>query len=1558
MKTCTYEEAFVPESYTQDISVNAPVGIFTTSPEGRFSSANAALAKMFGYESQEKLITSVWDIAAQLYADPADREDLKRLLEEHGEVVNHKCRFRRRDGTEFWGQLNVYAARDEKGKIADYHGCTVDITEHDKSRETYKQLEWMLSGKPVSHREIQEENHDQGYGDLTELNRDGLILKTIGRERLEKFADEYLELLGTSSAIYEVNGDYAYGIFSSGWCRMMDRASRNLCDTADNAEALGSGRWLCHESCWTECSRRAIAEGAPVDIACSGGIRMYAVPILAYGKVVGAINFGYGDPPDDPETLRKLAEAYQLDFDDLVCKARSYKSRPLFIIELAKKRLHASARIIGSMIETKQAEEIQRKNEETLHATLRSIGDAVISTDMNGCIVSMNPVAESLTGWSSREAAGQPLENVFCIINEHTRQPVESPVSNVLESGQIVGLANHTLLIAKDGREVPIADSGAPIRNRFGETTGVVLVFRDQSNERAARKALEERERRFQKMFGVVPDMISIHNPEMDILYSNWNGFAAVPESMRRTGTKCYKTYRDKADICPDCLAESVLKTRKPVQKEIQLPDGNWVDIRVIPILDENNHVEMFMEWVRDITEHKQAEESLLKNRDMMDTTQRLARIGSWEWNVERQTMSWTDEVYRIHDLEPGELEAGSLEHIRRSLACYDPKDRPVIQETFRCCMEEGKPYDLEVPFTTVRGQQKWVRTAAQAVMEENRIVKVIGSIMDITERKKAERALRRNKEQSDFLAETAFELVELTSIQEIYAYAVQKLYHLFNANALVALVEYNQSENRWKMQHTAGIGKKAADLSRLFGFDINRMEGEISTKYYQQITSGKVSELAFDFPGLFNNKLSAAVGSAVKKLFSVDKMYCIAFQEDEHIMGNVTIITLGKTESINTILIEAFIQQVTTFVKKQKAEDNIREKDSQFRKLSANLPDLIYQFTRRPDGTYYVPIASEGINNIFGCRPGDVADNFDAIARVLHPDDVDRVIGDIEYSAEHLTYFTCEFRVLIPGRPVQWILSRSNPEKLPDGSVTWYGFNANITQQKQVEQALRESEVRFKALHNASFGGITIHDKGLILECNQGLADITGFSYDELIGMDGLLLIAQRFRETVRKNIQSGYEKPYEVLGLRKNGEEYPLRLEARNIPYKGKLVRVVEFRDITEQKQAEEENGKLQEQLSQSRKMDSVGRLAGGVAHDFNNMLSVIIGYAELILEKVDTTNPVHRDVREILKAANRSAELTRQLLAFSRKQTIAPKVLAVNETIEQTLNLVRKLIGEDIVLAWMPGPSVRTILLDPSQLDQVITNLCINARDAINTTGKITIETAAVEFDEEYCYSSAGFTPGKFVLLAVSDNGCGMDRDTAEKIFEPFFSLKGDRGTGLGMSTVYGIVQQNNGFINVYSEIGKGTTIKIYFPEYAEAASRQEAGHAEEILKGQGQTILLVEDEKAIREMVQSVLERLGYHVLSAETPGKAIRLADTHCDTISLLLTDVVMPDMNGRELSERLQKLCPKLQTLFMSGYTANVIAHQGVLDKGIQFMQKPFSVKELSTKVSMILQQN
>jgi PAS domain S-box-containing protein len=292
--------------------------------------------------------------------------------------------------------------------------------------------------------------------------------------------------------------------------------------------------------------------------------------------------------------------------------------------------------------------------------------------------------------------------------------------------------------------------------------------------------------------------------------------------------------------------------------------------------------------------------------------------------------------------------------------------------------------------------------------------------------------------------------------------------------------------------------------------------------------------------------------------------------------------------------------------------------------------------------------------------------------------------------------------------------------------------FLRDITEQKRSEENLKESEARFKALHNASFGGITIHDKGRILECNQGLAEITGFSVAELIGMDGLLLIAPRTRDLVRSKILAGYEQPYEALGIRKNGEEYPLRLEARNIPYKGRQVRVVEFRDITAEKENEVERERLQMQLLQAQKMESVGRLAGGIAHDFNNMLGVILGRTEMAQESVDPSLPLYTDLEHIHKAAVRSANLTRQLLAFARKQTIAPKVLDFNEVVSSMLNMVQRLIGEDIDLVWMPKTNLWQVNMDPSQLDQILANLCVNARDAIAGVGKITIETENTTFD----------------------------------------------------------------------------------------------------------------------------------------------------------------------------------------------------------------------------------
>jgi CheY-like chemotaxis protein len=355
--------------------------------------------------------------------------------------------------------------------------------------------------------------------------------------------------------------------------------------------------------------------------------------------------------------------------------------------------------------------------------------------------------------------------------------------------------------------------------------------------------------------------------------------------------------------------------------------------------------------------------------------------------------------------------------------------------------------------------------------------------------------------------------------------------------------------------------------------------------------------------------------------------------------------------------------------------------------------------------------------------------------------------------------------------------------------------------------------------------------------------------------------------------------------------------------------------------------------------------------VAHDFNNMLSVILGHAELAQKKEPVSPPLREHLEQIQKAAERSADIVRQLLAFARKQTVAPRVLDLNETVASMLKMLRRLIGEDIDLAWLPD-GVWQVKMDPAQIDQILANLCVNARDAVADVGRITIETGDVTFETDFCIGHRGFVPGEYVLLTVSDDGCGMDKETLKKIFEPFFTTKGvGQGTGLGLAMVYGIVKQNAGFIDVYSEPGHGTSFKIYLPRYlGKEEQARTAGPKEPAGRGQ-ETVLMVEDEPLILDLGKEMLEMQGYRVLSAGTPGEAIRLAGEHNGEIHLLMTDVVMPEMNGRELARKLLALYPGLKCLFMSGYTADVIAPHGVLDEGVHFIQKPFSLDNLAAKV-------
>ncbi|MBT3375439.1 MAG: PAS domain S-box protein [Lentisphaerae bacterium] len=394
----------------------------------------------------------------------------------------------------------------------------------------------------------------------------------------------------------------------------------------------------------------------------------------------------------------------------------------------------------------------------------------------------------------------------------------------------------------------------------------------------------------------------------------------------------------------------------------------------------------------------------------------------------------------------------------------------------------------------------------------------------------------------------------------------------------------------------------------------------------------------------------------------------------------------------------------------------------------------------------------------------------------------------------------------------------------------------------------------------------------------------------------------------------------------------------------------------DITDRRHAEEERERLQTQLTQAQKLESVGRLAGGVAHDFNNLLTGIMGYVELCREHLTPNHPIRGWLEEITQDAQRSAGITRQLLTFARKQTIAPQLLGLNDAVSSVLGMLRRLIGEDIDLTWRPASDLWPVNMDPSQLDQVLTNLAINARDAIGGVGKLTIETENATVDSDYCRIHSEAEPGAFAVLAVSDDGCGMGRQTLEHVFEPFFTTKeAAEGTGLGLATVYGVVKQNDGFINVYSEPGKGTTFRIYLPRHQGEAVEMREPDAPPPLPGGDETILIVEDEKSIRVTTRLFLEDLGYTVLVSATPEEAIGLITQHPDDVQLLITDVVMPGMNGRDLAETLNADRPDMKVLYISGYTAEVIAHHGILDDGVDFLPKPFTHGQFVGKVREVL---
>ena len=958
-----------------------------------------------------------------------------------------------------------------------------------------------------------------------------------------------------------------------------------------------------------------------------------------------------------------------------------------------------------------------------------------------------------------------------------------------------------------------------------------------------------------------------------------------------------------------------------------------------------------------EIAERKRAEEALRESEARLKIAMDLANLVQWEYDVETGMFSFDDQFYALYGTT-SQQEGGPLMTAETySRKFIPPEEAHVVAEEIAKALATTDPnFTRQVEHRIIRadGEERHIIVRYGVVCDPTgRVVKIRGANQDISER-----------------ARQALEIVHLNRLYSVRSRVSQAVVRAtspekFLEQACREIVEGGGFLLAWTGQveftsntvvPTAFWGGIGEYVQGITVYSDDRTEGRGPTGACIRESRPSVHNDFLNAPQTLPWRDRAApFGIASCAAFRIERAGGVwgalsIYSDEVDRFGGEDVRLLEKVAGDIGFALDNLDRELR---RKRAEEEVLRAKEDWERTFDA-VPDLIAIL----DKDYRIVRVNKAMADRLGVTPAEC-------------------IGLRCYQAVHGTSeppLSCPHRLLIEdgnGHTADVHEERLCGDFLVS-VLPLFGSGGellgsvhtcrDITEQKRAENTLRESEERFSRFFRASPIGtsITSLSDGQIVDINDALLDSSGYTRVELVGQDTLKLkiwANPEDRPKWQKTLEEqGRIKDFETRFRKKSGEIRDVLVSAEVIEVAGQQFILSLVYDITERKRAEEQRKKLEEQLVQAQKMESVGRLAGGVAHDFNNMLGVIIGRAEMAMEQDAASDKLQHNLKEILKAGLRSADLTRQLLAFARKQTANPKILDLNDTIPGMLKMLKRLIGEDIDLFWAPELDLWKAKIDPSQVDQILANLVVNARDAISGVGAITMRTENVAIDDSNRAETPEFIPGEYVLLTVSDTGAGMSQEVRENIFEPFFTTKEvGKGTGLGLSTVYGVVKQNDGFISVASEPGKGATFKIYLPRF-EAETVQ--GPSEEAARKRPtgtETILLVEDDEAILNLGKTILENLGYTVLAAPTPGHAIHLVEDHPGDIHLLITDVVMPEMNGRALAEKLRVFLPNLKCLYMSGYTADVIAHRGILEEGVNFIQKPFGSDEFAARVRQVL---
>jgi two-component system, cell cycle sensor histidine kinase and response regulator CckA len=1183
-----------------------------------------------------------------------------------------------------------------------------------------------------------------------------------------------------------------------------------------------------------------------------------------------------------------------------------------------------------------EAEQKIKNSERHLRLITDNIRDIIWTLDFNLRWTYLSPSVFRITGFSLEEVINIPLKvmlppETYAQIEQALAEELSKEARGPVPDEQRMAIFELPLM-HKNGTRLWVEISAAFNRDEYSKPFEIVGVTRDISERKKTEVALRESEALHRKALETTSDGVSIiQDGKYVYLNPQFLKTMGLPDNYQISERLGSAMHPDDSKLMNYYYKKRLQGEPTPGIHDVRVikPDQTLMYLQVTSVDIVYQGKPSLLSFMQDVTQRKRAENALKESEKRYRTIAENINDVVWTIDFNMQITYASPSNTRVTGYTPEEAQYISLKELLTpdSLTlAFRVLAEELARETSGQSFDPNRSRTLELEIHSKHGDSAWLEVNATFNRDANgKATEILAVGRNITERRNMEKALAESEQRYRMIVENMHDSISIMDLNFQYVYqspsesrvtgfTPEEIMHIPTTDQMPP-ESYDLAEKTLARELELELSGKPVDPRRLITLEL---------------------EVYHKNGGTLWEEVNAT------------------FQRDEN----------GKP--IGMILTS---RDITA---RKKAELALAENEKRYRTMAENVNDVIWTIDLDLKFTYVSPSCTR----VTGYTPEEARRT--PLSQLLKPESyaraTQRLADELALEKSGKAFdpnraITVDIEAIHKDGSILWLEVTGTFNRNKKGEITEILLlGRNFTQRRKAEQALEDSEKRYRMIIENMHEIIWTTDLNFqYTYVSPSVWWVTGYTpeeimrlpVDQLLTPDSLALAQNALTEELTREFSG---EPVDLYRSRtieqelhhKNGGRVWLDVTAtftRNDNNKP-IGMLMACRDITARKKAEEENDKLEAQLVQAQKMEIVGRLAGGVAHDFNNMLSVILGYVDLAKMRLARQHPVLKDIAEIEKAAIRSRDITTQLLAFSRKQIIEPKIIDLNDLVKHTQKALIRLIGEDIDLKVVQEENLWAIMFDPSQIEQILINLAVNARDAMPGGGKLTIETANLILDDLYCLNHIGFTPGRYVRLSFSDNGVGMDKKTIQHIFEPFFTTKEvGKGTGLGLATVYGIVKQNTGFINVYSEPNHGTTFSIYLPRTSgEKEIQNESGEEPEIA-GSG-NILLVEDDPMVLEITQGMLESIGYKVTAAANPLDAISLFENLHTFFDLIITDVVMPGMSGKELRNKLNEIRPAVKVLFMSGYTADVIAHHGVLEEGVQFLQKPFTIKSLAGKVN------